>query len=115
MFGVLLGDDAGHQALLAGVAAEDVGEAGGEDHLEAVVLQRPHGVLARGAGAEVGAGDEDAGPLVGLLVEDEVGLARPPRGEQGVVEPGAGDALEVDGGDDLRIRNGKENVCPFHS
>ena len=51
------------QAVLERVAAEDVGEAGGDDGLEAVVLQRPHGVLARGAGAEVGAGDQDRGAL----------------------------------------------------
>ena len=58
-----LGDDAGDEALLARVAAEDVGEPGAQHDLEAEVAQRPDGVLAAGAGAEVGAGDEDARAL----------------------------------------------------
>ena len=69
---VLLGDDAGHQALLAGVAAEDVGEAGGEDHLEAVVLEGPHGVLARGAGAEVGDLAAEKSILSAMLLSQDV-------------------------------------------
>ena len=101
LLAVLLGDHAGHQPLLAGVAAEDVGEAGRQDDLEPVVLERPHGMLPRGARAEVGTGDEHRGPLVGLLVEDEVGLTGPPGGEQGVVEARAGDALEIHRRDDL--------------
>src|SRR5690625_2946687 len=97
---VVLGQLGGHQALLAGVAAEDVGEAGGEHGLEAVVAQRPHRVLTRGAGAEVGAGHEHRAPAVCGLVQHEVGIAAP-GGEQPVVEAGLGHALEVDGGDDL--------------
>src|SRR5690606_22565587 len=93
-------DHAGEEALLAGVAAEDVREAAREDDLEAVVLERPHGVLTRGAGAEVGAGHEDRARRVLGLVEDEFGVAAPRR-EQRVLEARAGHALEVDGGDDL--------------
>lgn len=52
----LLRQDDGEQAVLQRVAAEDVGEPGGDDRLEAVVLERPDGVLTGGAGAEVGAG-----------------------------------------------------------
>ena len=55
----LLVDLRREQPGLAGVAAEDVAEARGDHGPEAVVLQRPDGVLARRAGAEVGAGDED--------------------------------------------------------
>src|SRR5699024_4697443 len=97
---VVLGQLGGHQALLAGVAAEDVGEAGGQHGLEAVVAQRPHRVLTRGAGAEVGAGHEHRALAVRGLVQHEVGIAAP-GGEQSVVEAGLGHALEVDGGDDL--------------
>ena len=71
-----------------------------EHDLEAEVAQRPDGVLAAGAGAEVGAGDEDARALVGGLVEDELGVLAP-AGEQRVFEAGLGDPLQVDGGDDL--------------
>lgn len=57
-FDVGLVELGGEQSLLAGVAAEDVAEARGEHDPEPVVLERPHGVLAGGSGAEVGAGDE---------------------------------------------------------
>ena len=97
---VFLGDDAGHQALLPGVSAENIGELGGEDNAEAVVFERPHRVLARGAGAEVRSGDQDGALPVGVLVEDEVGVGAP-GGEEGILEAGSGDALEVDGRDDL--------------
>ena len=99
-FDVLGADDAREQALLAGVASEDVRESGGEDNLEAVVLERPHGVLTRRAGAEVGAGHEHRTVRVLGLVEDEVRVASP-SGEERVLEAGLGDALEVDGRDDL--------------
>jgi hypothetical protein len=58
-------------------------------------------VLARGAGAEVRAGDEDRGVGVLRLVEHEVRLVGAPGDEQAVLEPGAGDPLEVLGRDDL--------------
>ena len=96
----LLGHGAREEALLAGVAAEDVGEARRDHGREAEVAQRPHGVLAAGARAEVGARDEDLGALVGGLVEDEVGVLTP-RVEQGVIEARLGDALEELGRDDL--------------
>ena len=50
------------QAGLRAVAVEDVREAGRDDRLEAEVLQRPDGVLARGAAAEVAPGHEDRAP-----------------------------------------------------
>ncbi len=64
-------------AVLAGVGEEDVGEGGGDDGEEAVLVERPGGVLARGAAAEVLFGDEDLRAVVGGVVEDEgrVGLA----------------------------------------
>ena len=80
-----LGDDAGDEALLARVPAEDVGESRAQDDLESEVAQRPDGVLAAGAGAEVGPGDEDRRALVGGLVEHELGVLAP-AGEQRVFE-----------------------------
>ena len=50
-----LRDLRGQQPALGRVAAEDVGEPGGDHHPEPVVHQRPDGVLARRPGAEVGA------------------------------------------------------------
>ena len=60
-----------------------------------------HGVLAGGAGAEVGPGDQDRGAGVLRLVEHEVRLVGAPGHEQPVLEAGAGDPLEVLGRDDL--------------
>ena len=60
-------------AVLAGVGEEDVGEGGGDDGAEAVLVDGPGGVLAGGAAAEVALGEEDLGALVLGLVEDEVG------------------------------------------
>src|SRR5699024_8924066 len=97
---VLLGQLGGQQSLLTGVAAEDVGEPGGEHDLETVVLQRPDGVLAGGTGPEVRAGHEHGAGGVGLLVQHD-GRVTAPGGEQRVREAGAGDPLEVHGRDDL--------------
>src|SRR3954453_13121304 len=85
----------GEEPLLAGVAAEDVGEARGDDNAEAIVHQRPDGMFARRAGAEVGTRDQDAARRVRRLVEDE-GLVTTPRSEQPVLETGTGHALEID-------------------
>jgi len=101
LFDVLLVHEGCEQAGFAGVATEDVGESGGEDDFESVVHECPDGVFAGGAGAEVGAGDEDGAVGVGVLVEDEVGFVGAPVVEESVVEAGAGDTFEVDGGDDL--------------
>ena len=87
------------QAALAGVAPEDVGESRRDDHGEPVVLQRPDGVLARRARAEVGTGDARSRPCT------PAGSARTrvlaPGGEQAVLEPVTRDPLEVLGRDDL--------------
>ena len=58
--GALLGGQLDRQQPdLGAVGAEDVGEARGDDRLEAVVLERPGGVLAARAAAEVAPGDQD--------------------------------------------------------
>ena len=53
-------DEHRQQAVLQAVGAEDVRELGADHGVEAEVLQRPRRVLARGAAAEVAAGDQDA-------------------------------------------------------
>ena len=91
----------GHQQPgLAGVGAEDVAEARTHHHLEAVVLQRPHGVLARGTGTKVGAHQQNRTRGIGLLVQHKFRIIAPRR-EQPVLETGAGDALQVNRRNDL--------------
>ncbi len=63
-----------HHAVVDGVAVEDIGKARGYDDLEAVVGQRPGGVLAARATAEVLAGQQDAGTGELRLVEHELGV-----------------------------------------
>ena len=91
---------AGTRPELMQIIAEDIGEARRHDRLEAVILQRPDGVLARGAAAEVGSGHEDFGLVCAWLIQDE-GRVVPPRAEEAVGEPGPADQLEPGGGDDL--------------
>src|SRR5262245_42754308 len=75
---LLVGKHHRQQPDLRAVGVEDVGEARRDDRLEAVVLKAPGGVLARGAAAEVLAGDEDRVrrqlPIGGLgpVVEQEL-------------------------------------------
>ncbi len=87
------GDLHREQALLGAVVAEDVGETRGDHGLEAVVHQRPHGMLPRRAGAEVVARHQDVGADVLGVVEHEVSVVAP-FGEEAGAEPGALDSLE---------------------
>src|SRR6187200_279582 len=57
-------------------------------------------MLAAGPGAEVRPRDEDRAVRIAGVVEDERGVVAPGT-EQAVLEPGAGDPLEVDRRDDL--------------
>jgi hypothetical protein len=62
-------------------------------------------VLARGAAAEIVAGDEDLGLAIGRLVQHEIGVLRAVLlvahlGEQRGAQPGALDRLQVLLGDD---------------
>src|SRR5204862_4100197 len=80
---------------LGAVDVEDVGERGRDDRLEAEVLERPGGVLARGPAAEVAAGDEERVWL-------ELDLPGPdPVVEQELAEAGPLDALQELLRDDL--------------
>ena len=73
-FDFVVGEDGEDEAVLAGVREEDVGEAGGDDGAEAVLMDGPGGVLAGAAAAEVFLGDEDLRAVMMVLVEDEIGV-----------------------------------------
>ncbi len=86
-------------AVLEAVVVEDIGERRGDDAADAEIEERPGGMLAGGAAAEVVARDQDLGLLVGLLVEDEVGvflavLVIAQLEEQRLAEPGPLDRLQ---------------------
>ena len=97
---VSAGSSTGSRPILRALPRKMSAKRGRDDGGEAVVLQRPGGVLPGRAGAEVGAGQQDLGALVLGPVEDEAGVG-PPGGEQPLAEAGPLDALEPDGGDDL--------------
>ena len=61
-------------AVLEAVVVEDVAERGRDHAADAEIHQRPGRVLARGAAAEIVAGDQDLGLAIGRLVEHEVGV-----------------------------------------
>src|SRR6185437_2841825 len=84
----------------------DVGEGGGDDDAEAVIAERPRGVLAARSAGEVLAGNENLRALVAGIVENEVGVLVARRGATPVEEEefavaGALDALEELLGNDL--------------
>src|SRR5271165_1188387 len=85
---VLVAHHHGQQADLRAVGVEDVGEARSDESPEAVVLQPPRRMLARGAAAEVLARHEDR---VGRQIP--AGLLGPVV-EQELTEPAALDPLE---------------------
>jgi glycosyltransferase involved in cell wall biosynthesis len=102
-FGLRQGDR--QDAVLEAVVVEDVGEGRRDDAPDAEIEQRPRGVLARGAAAEILSHDQDLRLRVGRLVQHEIGarLARlviAELGEEPVAQPGALDGLEVLLGDD---------------
>src|SRR5258708_6077491 len=95
-------------AVLEAVVVEDVGEILGDDAADAEVEQRPRRVLAARAAAEIGAGDDDLGVLVGRLVEDEIlllAVGRPAHlVEQPFLQAGAFDGFqEVLGNDHVGV------------
>src|SRR6266545_2470113 len=95
-----------YEPVLERVVAEDVGDARRDHGPEAVVHERPGGVLARGAATEVVARDEDLAALRLGAVQDEVGARLPlrvvaPVGEEAVAEPLLVGHLEEATRDDL--------------
>src|SRR6266851_616504 len=91
-------------AVLEAVVVEDVGEILGDDAADAEIEQRPRGMLAARAAAEIGPGDDDLGVLVGRLVEDEIlllAVRRPAHFvEEAFLQAGALDGLQEVLGDD---------------
>src|SRR5438270_10633518 len=94
---LLLGELHGEQSDLQRVLAEDVAERRRDHRLEAVILERPWGVLARRPAAEIAPGEQDL-PL--LVVQLEVRVLAPVE-EEKLAEAGALDALEELLRDDL--------------
>jgi hypothetical protein len=74
---VFLADDDRQNAVLEAVVVEDVGEAGGDHAADAEIEQRPGRVLARGAAAEIVAGDEDLRIAPGRLLSTKSGFSVP--------------------------------------
>src|SRR6185436_7530643 len=96
----------GEQPVLQRIVLEDVGDGGADHGAKPIIVQRPGGVLAGRAAAEVVPGDEHGGAGGLGLVEDEVGpgLAAgvvAPVGEELLAEAGLGGDLEEAGRDDL--------------
>src|SRR5580704_12687224 len=79
---------------------EDVAEAGREDGAEACVLERPGGVLARGAAAEVAPREQDRRTRLVRGAQLEAGILHPVEEEELAVA-GALDPLQELLGDDL--------------
>src|SRR3546814_2555054 len=67
------------QAVLEAVVVEDVREGFADHAADAEIVQRPGGVLARRAAAEILGGDQDFGLAVWLAVQHELRLLRPVR------------------------------------
>src|SRR5690606_820306 len=84
----------------ARIAAEDVGETGGDDHSQAVVRQCPYRVLTGGSGTEIRTGHQHTAPIEGFGVQNEVRIRSPGR-EESVLESGSADPLQIDRRDDL--------------
>src|SRR3546814_15776309 len=68
-------------AVLEAVVEENVGVGRRNNRPESELLQGPGGVLAAGAAAEVLACDQDRGPLVAFLIQNEIGIQRATRSE----------------------------------
>ena len=95
------------QAVLQGIASEDVGEAGRQDGPDAPCNQRPRSMLARRPGPEVVAGEEDPPARHLRAVEDEGRVLRPavlseaPVMEERFCEPVLVGDLQISRGHDL--------------
>ena len=59
------------KSVVQGIVVENIGEAGGDDSPEAVVLKRPGGMFAAGAVSEILSGYQDCGALVAGVVKNE--------------------------------------------
>src|SRR5580658_1782811 len=95
-----------NDAVLAGIREKDVGECRRDDHTEAVVRERPCGMLAARSAAEVPAGNENPRAVITRVIQHEVSDWRavgrlPPVKEEKIAVAGALDALQKLLGNDL--------------
>ena len=60
IFDLLFAEHDRQHAVLEAVVVEDVGEAGRDEHAEALVFERPRGMLAAGAAAEIAPREQHA-------------------------------------------------------
>src|SRR5262245_7096869 len=72
VFDLLFAQPNGQHAVFETVVVENVGEAGGDDHAEAIVVERPGSMLTAGAATEVAPGQQDCGSLSFGLIELEI-------------------------------------------
>ena len=70
-------ETSGKQTCLARVAAENVGEAGGKHHAEAIIHERPDCVLAGRTSTEIRPCDQHRALAVAVLVEHEIRIVAP--------------------------------------
>jgi len=70
-------DDHRQEAVLQGIAAEDVGDLRADDGAKAIIEERPGRMLARGAAAEVAARDEDAAIAAAALLRTKSSCGAP--------------------------------------
>src|SRR5205085_12524360 len=96
-----VGERDGQTGVLHAVVHEDVCEGGRDDGAKAVVEERPRGVLARRAAAEVTPGDEDGRATVARLVKDERRVGRAVRVVAPVVEEELTEARSLDALEEL--------------
>src|SRR5579863_10019095 len=92
-------------AVLKAVVVENIAERCRDHAGDAEIEKRPRRVLARGAAAEIVAGDQNLGLAIGRLVEHEIRVlaavvAKALLGEQALAEPGALDGLQILFGND---------------
>src|SRR5699024_10508804 len=87
-------------ASLAGVATEDIGNAGRKYRLEPVIAQGPNRALPPGTGTEVGASKKHGALVERFLVQHKVFIFAPV-GKQAILKACALDGLEIDRRDDL--------------
>src|SRR5262249_49933634 len=76
IFGSLLVDNDGQDAILETIGEEDIAKARADNGADTHFLQRPYRALARGAAAEIRPRDQDFRLTIGLAVKDEFRVLR---------------------------------------
>ena len=66
----------GQQAVLQGIAAENIGDLGADDCAKSVIKERPGRVLARGSAAKIASGHQDFRAAGFGPIQDEIRIRR---------------------------------------